>query len=90
MQQPGTERLPSAGQVHERVWHVPVRVPGRLQGPVDRQRATQRPDVRDLRPGPVQPPRRVFLPSRTARVQVSASASAIRKRFDTPLEYVRL
>lgn len=88
VQQPGTERLPSTGQVHERVRHVPVRVPGRLQGPVDRQRATQRPDVRNMRPRPVQPPRRVFLPSRTARVQVSASALAIRK--NDSIHHVRL
>lgn len=57
--------------MHERVRHVPVRVPGRLQGPVDRKRSAQRPDVRDVRPGPVQPARRMLLPGRTTGVQVS-------------------
>lgn len=71
MQQSGTERLSSVGQVHELVRHVPVRVSGRLQGPVDRKRSAQRPDLRDLRPRPVQSPGRMLLPGRTAGVQVS-------------------
>lgn len=71
MQQPGTERLSSVGQVHELVRHVPVRVPGWLQGPVDRKRSAQRPDMRNVRPGTVQPAWRVLLPGRTASLQVS-------------------
>lgn len=80
VQQSGTERLSSDGQVHQPVRHVSVRVPGRLQGPVDRQRTAQRPNVRNVRPGPVQPPRRMLLPGRTTGVQVSRTCFIIRSK----------